>query len=104
MIHESPDGGKTIKSREAYLPEDKSKNLTAVQWLSVQLGIKGGSLLDRALEIERKQIEEAVNSENRKCVNLANSSIKLLGFMESNLFRYDEDSGSHYYETKFTTN
>jgi hypothetical protein len=38
------------------------KKQTAVEWLTDQLGIDGGTMRDKALAMEKEQMEEAVSN------------------------------------------
>lgn len=42
------------------------KEQTAVQWMARELGITSGTMLEKALEMERKQIEHAYDFGNSR--------------------------------------
>lgn len=43
---------------------------TPVEWFALQLGIKNGSLLEKALDIEREHIEKAFDEGQKQVINL----------------------------------
>jgi len=65
MIHESPDGGKTIKSREMNLPKGSNNSQTSTEWLFQKLWdtpkdkFTWYAILEQAKEMEKQQIIDA---------------------------------------------
>jgi hypothetical protein len=83
--------------------------MTSIEWLVKELFLEDTiyrynlKVIEQAKEMHKQEIIDAVNSENRRCTNISNQSIKMLGFMESDLFRYDEKMGKDYYQETFVS-
>jgi len=87
----------------------KRQIMTSIEWLIEKVRTiphnhyDWENILQEAKEMHKQEIIDAVNSENRRCTNISNQSIKMLGFMESDLFRYDEKMGKDYYQETFVS-
>lgn len=58
-------------------------------------------LLHASLETEKKDIIEAINEHDKKCIDMANSVIKKIKPHCAMLFEYDGKSGEQYYSNTF---
>ena len=110
MIHESPDGGKTIKSREMNLPNHNSSNnseaklpnhMTSIEWLeqiAKSMVINGGDLGEDypALMVHIQQAKEMHKTELGKTWDAALDKYEVRA---GNYMRAYEDFDDYYEET-----
>ncbi|MFN9113751.1 MAG: hypothetical protein ACK5XN_27095 [Bacteroidota bacterium] len=90
---------------EQYLPKLKFRNKmkTAVQKLAEQMEHPNifNPFIAEALEVEKQQIIDAVNSHDKDCIRTTNNVICKLKPSCKMLFEYDGKAGVEYYNKTF---